>query len=72
MSPLHAEVVEEGRTLTGFTRDDFRILDEGKPQPIVQFSAGEQPLDLILLFDISGSMRPLLSTVAAASRCSVT
>jgi len=63
-----AEVVEDGRTLNGFTRDDFRLLDEGKPQPIVQFSSGELPLDLILLFDISGSMRPLVSTVAAASR----
>jgi VWFA-related protein len=62
-----AEVVEDGRILTGFTRDDFRILDEGKPQPIVQFSAGEQALDLILLFDISGSMRTAVSKVAAAS-----
>ena len=52
-----AEVVEDGR-----------ILDEGKPQPIVQFSAGEQPLDLILLFDISGSMRLVVKQVAAASQ----
>ena len=65
---VDAEVVEDGRVLTGFDRNDFRILDEGKPQPIVQFSAGELPLDLILLFDISGSMRPLVSKVAAASR----
>ena len=63
-----AEVVEEGRILTGFSKDDFRILDERKPQPIVQFSAGEQPLDLILLFDISGSMRMAVSEVAAAAR----
>jgi VWFA-related protein len=63
-----AEVVEDGRILTGFTKDDFRILDEGKSQPIVQFSAGEQPLDLILLFDISGSMKMAVSAVAAAAR----
>jgi VWFA-related protein len=62
------EVVEEGRILTGFTKDDFRILDEGKPQPILQFSAGEEALDLILLFDISGSMQLVVSQVAAASR----
>jgi VWFA-related protein len=62
-----AEVVEDGRILTGFTKDDFRILDEGKSQPIVQFSAGEEALDLILLFDISGSMRAAVSKVAAAS-----
>ncbi len=63
-----AEVVEDGRILTGFTKDDFRILDEGKPQPIVQFSAGEQALDLILLFDISGSMKLIVRQVAAASQ----
>jgi VWFA-related protein len=63
-----AEVMEDGRILTGFGKDDFRILDEGTPQPIVQFSAGEQSLDLILLFDISGSMGPAVSKVAAASQ----
>jgi lipid-binding SYLF domain-containing protein len=63
-----AEVVENGRILNGFTKSDFRILDEGKPQPIVQFSAGEEALDLILLFDISGSMQFVVSQVAAASR----
>lgn len=70
MSLVHvdAEVVEDGRVINGFTKDDFRILDEGKPQPIVQFSTGELPLDLILVFDISGSMHPLISEVAAASQ----
>jgi VWFA-related protein len=63
-----AEVVEDGRILTGFGKDDFRILDERLPQPIVQFSAGEQALDLILLFDISGSMNLAVSQVAAAAR----
>jgi VWFA-related protein len=61
-------VVEDGRILTGFTKDDFRVLDEGKPQTIAQFSAGEQALDLILLFDVSGSMRVVVSAVASASR----
>jgi Ca-activated chloride channel family protein len=62
-----AEVVEDGRIVTGLTKDHFRILDEGQPQPIVQFSTGEQALDLILLFDISGSMRWVVQQVAAAS-----
>jgi VWFA-related protein len=65
---LDAEVTaQDGRVLDGFTKDDFRIFDEGKPQPIVNFSAGEEALDLILLFDVSGSMRPKIQEVAAAA-----
>jgi Ca-activated chloride channel family protein len=65
---VDAEVTSaDGRLLTGLTRADFRVLDEGKPQPIVNFSAEEQPLDLILLFDVSGSMRAVVSEVAGAA-----
>jgi Ca-activated chloride channel family protein len=65
---VDTEVLHDGRIVSGLTKDDFRVLDEGKPQPIVTFSAEEQPLDLILLFDISGSMRPQVKAVAAAAR----
>jgi len=65
---VDAEVVSaDGRTLTGFTKGDFRVLDERKPQAIVQFSAEEEPLDLILLFDISGSMRAVVQNVVQAA-----
>jgi len=65
---VDAEVVSrDGRILNGFVKDDFRVLDEGKPQTIVSFSAEEEPLDLILLFDISGSMRAVVEGVAAAA-----
>jgi len=65
---VDAEVTAaDGRVLEGFTKDDFRIFDEGKQQPIVNFSAGEEALDLILLFDVSGSMRPKIQEVAAAA-----
>jgi VWFA-related protein len=66
---VDAEVTApDGRILTGFTRSDFRVFDQGKEQAIVNFSAEEQPLDLILLFDISGSMRPQVERVAASAR----
>jgi len=66
---VDAEVLsQDGRILTGFHKEDFRILDERKEQPILQFAAEEQPLDLILLFDISGSMRGVVQQVADAAR----
>jgi VWFA-related protein len=61
------EVVEDGRILSGFGKDDFRVLDEGKPQPVLQFYAGDQALDLILLFDISGSMSAIVAAVSNAA-----
>jgi VWFA-related protein len=66
---VDAEVAAaNGRILTGFGKDSFRVFDEGKEQPILQFSAGEVALDLILLFDVSGSMRPKVQQVALAAR----
>jgi VWFA-related protein len=65
---VDAEVLSaDGRVLNGFTKDDFRILDERKEQPIAQFSTEEQPLDLILLFDVSGSMDRVVADVSAAA-----
>lgn len=65
---VDAEVTTaDGRLLSGFTKADFRVLDQGRVQTIVNFSAEEQPLDLILLFDVSGSMRPVVGEVAAAA-----
>jgi VWFA-related protein len=66
---VDAEVLgEDGRILTGFHKEDFRVFDERKEQPILQFAAEEQALDLILLFDISGSMRGVVQRVADAAR----
>ena len=66
---VDAEVTTpDGRILTGFAKDDFRVFDDRKEQPIVHFSAGDEPLDLIILFDVSGSMRPKVQEVAAAAR----
>jgi VWFA-related protein len=58
---------KDGRTLDGLRPGDFRVYEDGKLQPITQFSAGDEPLDLILLFDVSGSMRPAMAQVAAAA-----
>ena len=46
--------------VAGLTKDDFTILEEGKPQTIQFFAQGDvsarMPLRLGLLFDVSGSM----------------
>ena len=66
---VDAEVtVKDGRILTGLSQDDFRVFDEGQAQVITGFLAEEQLLDLILLFDISSSMRSQVARIASAAR----
>jgi VWFA-related protein len=66
------EVVEpNGGAPGGLTQQDFVLFDENQPQPIVHLERQSVPLDLLLLLDISGSMRRSLEDVAAASRAAL-
>jgi VWFA-related protein len=55
-----------GQILIGLKKEDFQVFDEGSQQPVVSFSFEAEPLDLILLFDLSGSMRSKLLRVVRA------
>jgi len=66
------EAVERNSTAPpDFTKEDFVVFDENQPQPIVHLERQSVPLDLLLLLDISGSMRRSLEDVAAASRAAL-
>jgi VWFA-related protein len=45
-----------GRFVSGLTKDDFRVFDEGEPQPITHFSSERVPVSLGIVLDTSGSM----------------
>jgi VWFA-related protein len=68
---VDAEVTDGTRLLNGFQKDDFRVLDNGAPQQVLYFSAEETPLDVILLFDISGSMQPKLQKLATSAHAAL-
>jgi Ca-activated chloride channel family protein len=58
----------DGRLVTTLGQADFEVRDEGKPQPITLFDNSPQPIRLILMLDVSGSMEgnlPLLRAAAA-------
>jgi VWFA-related protein len=62
-------LVTENRNLVkGLVKDDFVITDEGQPQSLVSFSNGDEPLNLILLLDISGSMQQHIELIAQTAR----
>ena len=68
---VDAEVTDGMRLLTGFHKEDFKVLDNRQPQTILYLSQEETPLDLILLFDISGSMNPKLEKLARSAHAAL-
>lgn len=57
----------DGRLVTTLAREDFEVRDEGKPQPITLFDNTPQPIRLIVLLDVSGSMEGNLPLLRAAA-----
>ena len=57
MVPVFVTVTDrDSRLVKDLTRDAFEVLDNGKPQPITVFDNTPQPIRLIALVDISGSV----------------
>ncbi len=57
----------DGRLVTTLTRENFEVRDEGKPQPITLFDNTPQPIRLIVMLDVSGSMEGNLPLLRAAA-----
>ena len=65
--PLFVTVTDgEGRLVGGLTREDFQIFDNGAPQPVAVFDSIPQPISLIALLDMSGSMADNLPIIRRA------
>ncbi len=65
---VDVQVGEKGRALGDLRQEDFVIYDEGQPQKILYFGLDSEPLDVVLLLDVSGSMRRYLEQMAANAR----
>ncbi len=46
---------------------DFEVFDEDQPREIVYFGKDSGPLDLVLLLDVSGSVREILPQIASSA-----
>ena len=64
---VDVEVRTAGGPVNDLRRDSFRVADNGVDQTIVYFAHDDQPLDVILLFDASNSMRNVVAGVAGAA-----
>jgi VWFA-related protein len=61
------EVTHNGAPAGPFEAADLVVRDNGAIQPIRAVSQGQLPLDLVLLFDVSGSMDSFVEQVAATA-----
>lgn len=68
---VDAEVFSRGAPVAGLQPEHFLVKDNGRAQRVVHIAQDEEPLDLILLFDVSGSMKKTVERVAASARKSL-
>jgi hypothetical protein len=65
---VDAQVVDrDNRAIAGLTKSDFVLRDGGQVREIRNFSREEMPVDVLLLLDVSGSMRPHVQRIVDAS-----
>lgn len=65
---VDVQVLRDGHPVTGLTKDDFVVIDGGEPRRISYFGRDEEPLSVMLLLDVSGSMGRYLEQVSQTAR----
>lgn len=66
--PVFVTVTDsEKRLVPDLVKEDFDVLDNGKPTPIVLFDSEVQPVTVVVMLDTSGSMTGSLDLLRAAA-----
>lgn len=65
---VDAQVLDrDNRAISGLRIEDFVLRENGKPVQIRNFAREDMPVDVLLLFDVSASMRPHVQRIASAA-----
>jgi VWFA-related protein len=67
--PVYATVLDpaDNRLVTNLARGDFEVFDNGRPQPLTIFDNREQPISIVIMLDMSGSMSGNIPTLRRAA-----
>jgi len=69
---IDVQVTRGQDTITNLEQADFVVLDQGVPQQVAHFGRESEPLWVLLLLDVSGSMGRFVKAMAQASRDALT
>jgi VWFA-related protein len=66
---VDAQVIHKktGQAVTSLKREDFQVYEDKVLQQITSFSQDELPMSIVLLFDLTDSVRPVLKPLAAGA-----
>ena len=66
---VDAQVLQKktGRTVGSLGKEDFELYEDGVQQKIAELSQNQLPLSVVLLFDLTDSVRPVLKPLAAGA-----
>jgi VWFA-related protein len=66
---VDAQVLDKktGRAIRELKRDDFQVYEDDVRQQITSFSQDELPLSVVLLFDLTDSVRPVLKSLTGGA-----
>lgn len=62
---------KKGRTVSGLTKEDFIVTEDGAPQEVANVSPGDGstvPRSIVLIIDYSGSLQPFIENSVAAAK----
>jgi Ca-activated chloride channel family protein len=66
---LHVRVIDRNNhPINNLHKDEFRVLEDGVPQPIFSFTEEEVPVIYGLAIDTSGSVRPIFQQILDAAK----
>ncbi len=68
LARVDAQVLDRSnRAITGLSKSDFVLRDNGQVQEITNFAREDMPVDVLLLLDVSRSMRPHVERISEAA-----
>ncbi|MEO8132293.1 MAG: VWA domain-containing protein [Bryobacteraceae bacterium] len=65
---MDVQVIEGTNVVADLTKDDFAVFDDKQQQRILYFGRDAEPVSLLLLLDVSGSMKKYVEQIASVAR----